>query len=167
MATPPLSAVPRRVRAVYAHPSRVQPSQGMPLPKPNPRASAPTPQRRNRKIASRYALRSALAHSRSRAPLRGGAHTLKNSSRRAPIRAPSCTVTAAALTRGRARRRRGPPRRAPAGRQRRVPPPTRPAPHQAPARASAARRWSPRRCTAGTRAAAFPASCAVASSRVA
>ena len=44
-----------------------------PLPNPGPEASAPTLQRRNREIESRYALRSALAHSRSRAPLRGGA----------------------------------------------------------------------------------------------
>ena len=54
-------------------PARVQPSQGMPLPNPSPEASAPTLQRRNREIESRYALRSALAHSRSRAPLREGA----------------------------------------------------------------------------------------------
>ena len=46
----------------------------MPLQKTNPKACAPTLQRRNRKIASRYALRSALARSRSHEPLRKGAH---------------------------------------------------------------------------------------------
>ena len=57
----------------------------MPLPNPSPEASAPTLQRRNREIESRYALSSALAHSRGRAPLREGACSTKSYPWRARI----------------------------------------------------------------------------------
>ena len=63
--------------------ARIRPASNRPnarpFPNPHPGASLPSPHRRNSKIPSRYALRDALGRSRSHAPPREGAHTLKSS----------------------------------------------------------------------------------------